>query len=211
MTNSIEIIFPQIVEKYVNLQCNGKKSLYTNPPEIAYTSRYLEKLKPKVILDIGCGIGRVSTYLFKRYNWTDSLFVLADGNSGNEQFAGLRRDKVAFYNSLKATKDFCKANGMRNFVLLNLEECGWHKLMQRPDLVYSFLAFGFHWPIGYCLNDIYPYLKRDCLLLFGMRTDLIDDYKEWNNEQMKNIDKSKYKIIDFIFDSAMGSLVLESL
>ena len=208
---SVEIVFPPSSEKFVRLQCNGEKSRYIHPSEVDFIDSYLQRLSPRCVLDLGCGLGRIGIYLFKRYEWKDARFVMADGDSGEVQLANLRTGKSDFYNSMATTEEFCRANGMENVEFLNLEKQGWDAMKSAPDLVVSFYAFGFHWPIEYCLDAIYPYIEKSCLLLFGMRTDLIDDYKKWNNEQMKNIDKSKYKIIDFIFDSAMGSLVLESL
>ena len=98
------------------------KSWFTDLREIDAINPYLQEMNPNCVLDIGSGLGRVSVYLFKRYGWEDTRFVLADGDSGNVQLANLRTGKKDFYNSMASTRIFCEANDMEDIELLNLEE-----------------------------------------------------------------------------------------
>jgi len=207
----IEIIFPSSCEQFIRLQCNGDKSRYTEPSEAEIMNSYLKGLSPKCVLDLGCGIGRIGVYLFKRYEWKNIRFVLADGDSGKKQLHGIRTGRNDFYNSMNATREFCEANGMKNVELLDLEKQKWGDMQSIPDLVISFLAFGFHWPIDYCLNSIYPYIAESSLLLFGMRPNADGISRKWHSTQMKAIDRTKYKVLNLVRGIGINMLALERI
>jgi len=205
----VEVTFPKEIKAYVELQCNNDESIFTHLPEIAGIEKYLWHLKPKVALDVGSGIGRASVFFSKYFDWKDTLFVLADGDSGLKQIFGMRDEAKEFYNSLEATDIFCRANGVAKYEPFNLEHGKWDELERKPDLVYSFLALGFHWPINSFLDEIYPQLAEHCLLIFGMRGK---KGFAWVDQQIEKIDKEHYKVIEFFFtpEAKKGSfLVLE--
>lgn len=162
-----KIIFPDSVRRYMDLQCNGDESLYTEFPEHKAVDPILRDMKPKVALDIGCGIGRASVWFAMHYGWTDTKFYLYDGDHGDVQYDGIRQAHGEFYNSLKATRDFAEANGLK-YELLNAEKK--HRFSEPiVDVAYSFLAFGFHWPINYALKRVDNMLKPGCVCVFGIR------------------------------------------
>lgn len=196
--NHIEIIFPKKAQKYVNLQCNDDRESFLYLAEIEGIEKYFKNLNPEIALDVGSGIGRASVFFFKYFNWINSLFILADGDSGEKQLSGMRAGKADFYNSLEATESFCKANGMSNLRTFNLEKLGWEELDCNPDLVYSFRALGFHWPINSFLEEIYSLLKNKCLLFFELRGRAIA--KAWVDQQIKGIDYKKYQIKELLFE-----------
>jgi len=206
--NEIEMVFPNNVEKYAGLQCNKRNDFYMMP-EIKIIKHHLIGLSPKVALDVGAGIGRVSVFFFKQFNWVNTQFILADGNSGKKQLHGMRKGKTDFYNSLSATKSFCKANGMLNYEVFNLEKYMWAELEHRPDLVYSFKALGFHWPINLFLDDIHPKLGDKCLLIFGLRGG--KKAMGWIYRQVVAIDREKYRTIDAFISPirSIGYIALE--
>ena len=148
---------------------------------------------------------------FKQFCWIRTRFILADGNSGKKQLNGIRTGEADFYNSLSATKLFCQANGMRNFEVFNLEKYKWTDLDHRPDLVYSFKALGFHWPINSFLFDIHSQLEDNCLLIFGLRGGTRS--MGWINGQMGEIDQKKYRIIEALISprKSIGSIVMEKI
>jgi len=206
----IKIVFPESVKKYMRLQCNDEIRLYNHLIEIEKIEKYLKDLKPKIALDMGSGIGRASVFFFKYFNWTDTLFIEADGNSGEIQLSGIRNGEKEFYNSLKATELFCRANEIENLKLFNLEKHTWKELDCKPDLVYSFAALGFHWSFNQFLIDIYPFLESKCILIFGLRGKT--QIKSWIDNQVKNINFDEYRIIEFFFDAKNkkgGFIILE--
>ena len=143
---------------------------------------------------------RASVFFFKALGWENTLFILADGDSGNVQFAGMRKGKAEFYNSLKATESYCQANGIQNFKTFNLEKLAWNKLPRKPDLVYSFKALGFHWPLNSFLEDAYPALAKKCRLIFELRAGNPVCLK-WTQQQIAGIDRDKYDIAGLFLEA----------
>lgn len=162
----IDIVFPDECKQYIELQCNGDRSLYTEFPEHVAVDRTLKQLKPRIALDIGCGIGRASVWMAKHYGWVDTEFWLYDGHGGDEQLDGVRSSDMEYYNSLEATEAYAKTNGL-TYRILDADK----PLPQEEavDLAYSYCAFGFHWPIGMALQAVGPILKPGCLCVFGVR------------------------------------------
>jgi len=157
-TPAVEILFPKEVLPYCRLQCNNDHSLYTNMPEVRHIEEYVKD--PKTVLDLGCGIGRASVYFHKRFNWNAKVF-LVDGDEGNKQIGDGK--KPGYYNRFTATELFCTANGLTDFeVSKTIPD-------RKFDLIYSFLAFGFHWPIEY--YDLKPYCHENTKLIFGIQPD----------------------------------------
>jgi SAM-dependent methyltransferase len=186
------IVFPKECKKYFDLQCNGDLSLYTDMPEIKNIDKYLKDIKPNKVLDIGAGVGRASVYIQNRYKWKDTCFYLLDGDGGDVQYDELRTGNHEYYNSFSSAKIFCGANDL-NIVQLNAKNDWYLNIVNSIDLVYSFLAIGFHWPINFYLRDIYKVSKKDSLIIFGIRGI---EKKDWINKQVKNINPSKFKILE---------------
>jgi len=206
----IEVVLPKDVEKYIGLQCNDEKEIFSKLPEIEKIRPYLKSLAPKVALDVGSGIGRASIYFFKHFHWINTRFILADGDSGETQLSGIRTGKFEFYNSLDATHSFCKANGLHNFETFNLEKHKWAELSYCPDLVYSFMALGFHWFVNSFLDDVYSFLKDGCLLIFGLRGG--EKARDWITQQICGINDREYRVIEILFEPKKkrgGFMVLE--
>lgn len=188
------IIFPRECKKYFELQCNNDISLYTDMPEIKNINRYLEKLDPHYVMDIGAGIGRASVYLHNKYKWDNTIFYLLDGNGGEIQYDQLRTGKDEFYNSFYCAKLFCENNGLK-IIQLNANKEWISYITKSIDLIYSFLAIGFHWPIDFYLDDIYSISKIGALIIFGIRGI---EKREWINDQINKIDTNKFKIEELI-------------
>jgi len=112
----------------------------------AQIGAFVEKIdKPRRVIDLGCGLGRVSCGLHRHWQDDSIEYILADG----DRFDGEPRTGwdpgEEWYNHLNLTHEFCTANGLENF------RC--HDLLKGPpteeaDLTVSLLAVGFHWPLG---------------------------------------------------------------
>jgi len=191
----IAIEFPDQIKKYMELQCNSNKYLYTNFPELTHIKSYLTDLNPKNVLDIGSGIGRASVFFFKYFDWEDTTFYLLDGNYGTKQIYGIKYNlDKAYYNSLEHTELFCNANKLTNYKIVDADS--WKSIQTFPkfDLVYSFLAIGFHFELSLYLNEcLEKFLHKDSLLIFGIRGY---QHHNWNISQINKIDTSKYKILE---------------
>jgi len=162
---SVDIVFPEACELYVDLQCNNSVKDYTDCAEVQPFMDRLSKLCPQNVLEIGAGIGRVSVYLRNALAWCDTHFWLMDGDTGTEQVAGISYElKDDFYNSFVATNAFCTANNIseERLTLIDAAKDEWPQV--KFDLCYSFKAIGFHWPINEYLLRVYPYMKKGALL-----------------------------------------------
>ena len=193
--------FPKITKKYAQVQCNG---------EDAYES-YIMIIKilkhcpePLVILELGCGLGRGSILMNQRLTYPPKFYLLDGDTCTRGQVSGLNRDSNDdFYNSLEATKVFCEANGLSDFVLLNAEK-DWRRDLPKFDLVFSVLSIGFHWPVSLYLDAVYSHLLDEAKLIFQMRltTDkdpVLMEWVDWNYEQVKSVPLDKYKLISVDF------------
>ena len=197
-TPRVDVVFPESVDRYLELQCNSDKVLYTNMPEARHLETYLGSVQPGRVLEIGAGIGRASVYLAQRFQWTDTAFHILDGDSGDKQYSpidGARRDR--FYNSLEATRVFCTANGIpgEKLVFHNAENDQWQSEIAglRFDLIYSFAAIGFHWSIHMYLDQLRRQCHPDTLLIFGMRGT--DRGAEFTDSQVRDLNAGRWKIV----------------
>ena len=192
----MKITFPSQCEEYINLQCNGDKSLYEDFPEHKYIHGYLKDMQPDNVLDIGAGLGRASVWLFKKYGWERTHFVFLDGDTGKKQFEGIRKEKGEYYNDWRMGVHFCDSNGLLDVDYEQPEDVPLFEMFDNKfDLIYSFLAVGFHWPMDMYLDDLYPLCSKGTLLIFGLRGT---EKKAWVEGQIERIDKEKYKVLKFI-------------
>ena len=148
---------------------------YTTLSENEYSviSRYLYPY-PKNILDLGCGLGRMSIFLNKKRP-SDSKYYLADSSEVPESAAAYGWNPGdSWYNDLNLTKEFCELNGLNNFEIIDLKSGGLHKL-ENIDLVFSFLAVGFHYPIESYLAVLKQIMAKDGLMIFGVRRGVYEN------------------------------------
>jgi len=193
--NAINIKFPEQAQKYIELQCNNNFKLYTSFPELKNTDEIFSSVTPKKVVDIGSGIGRASVFLKNYYSWNETEFHFIDGNEGDVQLYGVRSKENEFYNSFDVAKFFCNANNLTRLTLWDAREKKWVTDLHEVDLIYSFLAIGFHWPLEMYLNDIYKISLAGTYVIFGVRG--VEEEK-WVKDQVSKIDKDKYKILKFI-------------
>ena len=161
-----------------------------------WVEKLLKDIKPEVVLDIGAGVGRASVWLFKKYEWKDTMFVFLDGDEGKKQYEGVRKNKGEYYNNWDIGIKFCKANNLTDVSYEAPEDIPLFKMFKNEfDLIYSFLAIGFHWKIDLYLNDLYPLCHKNTILIFGLRGT---EKKSWVEGQIERIDPKKYKVLKFI-------------
>jgi len=197
----LELIFPDDVKKYMDLQCNGKIERYTELPELKYMQEEMKGFNPMNVLEIGCGIGRGAVALNHYYDLKDTTFYMLDGDTGEIQCDGVRKDgDKEFYNSFDATVSFCSSNGILPERLKILDAADDRWMIQyniQYDFVFSLLAIGFHWPVSLYLDKIHYMLAHDCKLLFGLRGT---EKMEFVMEQVNSIDTTKYSIEKLIVE-----------
>ena len=160
-----------IVTKQVTQTVNDL-SFYEKLSESEYSTMQSYIDSPSKILELGCGLGRMSVYL----NWkldNDPLFILADSTWKKPikkvKYGWKPKEKV-FYNNLNVTKDFCNLNGLENHQVFDLQKESLIKL-SNIDLVISFMSVGFHYPIDNYLDTLLNITTKNCTMIFGIRKD----------------------------------------
>ncbi|MEK6222753.1 MAG: hypothetical protein N2D54_10960 [Chloroflexota bacterium] len=184
--HQIEVVFPESVKPFVKMQANDDFIIYRDPPYFPVVAERVRAYNPAVALELGAGVGRMSHYFFKKFGWLKTFFYLQDGDSGDEQYGGIRGSiEDEYYNSFQAATDFCQANGMTHFELIHQLA----KVTKPVDFVYSFAAIGFHWHINLYLDQLPPLLAEGAKLLFEIRAPI--DAEEDAHEK-KRIDFQEF-------------------
>jgi len=127
---------------------------------------FLPKIdKPRRVIDLGCGLGRVACGLHMAYNDPEIEYILADANRHDGPPATGWNPGEEWYNLFELTVEFCEANGLRNYRTWDLLK---HPHPPDADLTVSMLSVGFHWP----LNDwLKPWTKTE-QMVFGCRAGI---------------------------------------
>lgn len=170
-----KVTFPEGIESWVDSQANGDRTQYTECDD-GRTVLWLLRLlpKPRRVLEIGAGLGRVSVYFREKMGWDRTEFYLLDGDRGTEQVAGVhdRTHPDHFYNSHEAARKFCAANGIAGVDLhtMDAEVDWWRGLAEKFDLAYSFKAIGYHWPAGGYLSILRSVMGPGGVVLLQTRS-----------------------------------------
>jgi len=138
--------------------------------------------KPKKILDLGCGLGRMSVFLnykLSQEHRRSAHFILADVTKESDKIEYGWDPDNSYYNNLDLTAKFAQLHGLSNFRTFNLltEDLNIH---HNIDLVMSYLAVGFHYPIEQYMKTLLNITSYHCVMIFGVRKGQynLDDYKK---------------------------------
>ena len=134
---------------------------------------------PKKILELGCGLGRMSIYLNHMLDH-DPHFILADVTKESQKIKYGWNPEDSYYNSLELTGKFAELHGLNNFETHNLltEDLNQYKNI---DLVMSYLSVGFHYPIDDYISTLLNITSDNCTMIFGVRRGKynIGDYEKY--------------------------------
>jgi len=178
----------KLMNVLMHLQIDSSDKQYTERSEDEYLmlKDIIFENKPKVILDLGSGIGRSSAYFNGMAELGDTKFYLADYNGQDfdkKKECGTHDNaKPIAYNDLSITESFCENNGMNmdNVKTINLDTDEINGI-ERANLVYSFHCIGYHWSIeeAFTKYNLSKNTSDDAMLVFGSRmTQEVEDYPE---------------------------------
>ena len=136
---------------------------------------------PQKVLELGCGLGRMSIFINSMLK-NNAHYILADSNGS---WSGIKfgwNPVKKYYNDLNATSNFAVLNGLQNFSIFDLETNHLSDLSE-IDLVISFLAVGFHFPIENYLEKLLDITTKNVTMIFGVRVGQykIKDFNRYFN------------------------------
>lgn len=173
-----EWMIEQVWESVDDLSIYGKLSDF----EYEQYNQYLP-MNPRNIMDIGCGLGRVSIKVNRHYRkarWEAGefdysmglaekpYFILADRNGRTENYGIMFPEhKDEYYNNFDEMISFCKLNGLENVSRFDTERDDWNDL-PTLDLVISCCAYGFHFKLGRYIDRLCKVASKDVTMIFGV-------------------------------------------
>lgn len=140
------------------------------PYEVSQIKEFLPE-DPKVIWEMGAGLGRGSIYLNHYYgNKKSRRWYLFDRDGFSEENMGaFKPKKDEYYNDFKLGESFCKLNGLDTFLYLDTEIEGDWAQAYPPDLVFSFCSFGMHVELERYMDKMISKSKDSTVFIFGTR------------------------------------------
>ena len=137
--------------------------------EYSIVEPFFRDIQDASVLDLGCGLGRMSVFLNKMIQNPSIHYILADGDCGDNigKIKNGWNPKSVFYNKLDLTQLFCEENGLDNFSILDLKD-GLSEF-KNINIVFSFFAVGFHYPIEKYIDNLLMSASKDCIFIFGTR------------------------------------------
>ena len=149
---------------------------------------FLQSIIPvdfKVLVDLGCGLGRAGTYLYNKYN-TDHkrMFIFVDSNlRANGDGGGSSIEHVIDgvvddatkddYNNLELTESFVRLNNVENYKILDFQKTTLVDGLDgigSADVVLSMYSVGLHFDIKQHFQNIVDVLHHNSVVIFGVRT-----------------------------------------
>lgn len=174
-----------ITEEYVSLvdlhvtQTKKEGDAYLNMTESEYELFKDFVKSPLNILDLGCGLGRMSIYLHAKLQNPSTCYTLADTSYYSTDIKTGWNPKDSYYNDLSLTEKFARNHGLTNFKTFDIRHSKLTTL-ENIDLVMSFLSVGFHNKIESYMDDLLKITTKNCVMIFGVRRNRYseDSFKE---------------------------------
>lgn len=120
------------------------------------------------ILDIGCGLGFIDIALAKKYPEA-TIWLLDKTELKTDKINGFNKS-YTFYNSLDATEQFLRDNGVTNKIIrLEASDDVLKKYNTKFDIIISLLSCGWHYPLSFYIQDINRSLSEKGVLILDIR------------------------------------------
>ncbi len=132
------------------------------------------------VLDLASGLGRVSVYLNSRSTFLRH-YILADSDGDhNRKLQYGWNSEGEFYNSFRAARRFCEANGLPFVNTFDVMNQDWKLLNRWPDVIISMLGVGFHIPMEEYIRTLHAIARPDTKIIFGAACRA--DFPNWEAE-----------------------------
>lgn len=135
--------------------------------EFAMIAPYLPQ-HAEAVLDIGCGVAAIDVPIHRHYGHV-KIFLL-DATQKDPIHYGFQ-PRAAFYNSLDSARDLLLQNGVpKDDIELFVATENFDLPNTQFDLIFSLIAWGFHFPVETYLDHVYDKLKPGGVLIIDVRT-----------------------------------------
>ncbi len=167
------LTYESVVSFEARLFCADIKERYRNDmmKEYHQLQGYLPE-RCRALLDIGCGMAGIDTYLHKHYREESDLkFCLLDKTGIDDQVFYGFKDKGAFYNSLDLARELLTQNGIESDMIFTQEATEDNRITFDTtfDLIISLLSWGHHYPVSVYLDGVYDKLNSGGHLIIDIR------------------------------------------
>ena len=162
------ILLPNESIEILKLQrSNYKKAKleYSNDMSCEFNS-ILPFLPKKInqIIDIGCGLGGIDILLSRHFN--NPLIYMIDKNKISDKIIYGFTNEKSFYNNFEILNKIMEMNKIDNYHLIDSDN---FKVIKDTDLIISFLACGFHFPLSVYFEKIFNSLNDKGVFICDIR------------------------------------------
>lgn len=161
------LVVPDTCGPVLDLQLPGWNANQITEDTEAELATFIDGMKqPRFVLDLGCGVGRVTAGLSQVF--PDAHYVLADRTKISPDLRYGWNPGDEWYNDLSLTKEFVEANGVRKFDIFDICDGEWDSLPVF-DLVVSMKSVGYHYPVEPYLPMILRHTRIGSTIALGVR------------------------------------------
>lgn len=136
--------------------------------EFSQIKMHVDIGRPKVVLELGCGLGRGSIFLNHLLKDDSVQYILADRHGRTKNTGAYNPKNDEYYNDLSLTEDFCRINGIKNIKTFDTEQDDWESI-PKADFIFSLCSFGMHVSIHRYIDRIISASNPDSTAVFGVR------------------------------------------
>jgi hypothetical protein len=131
--------------EYADLRADALEEAYMRDMALLY-----DNIAPHLpdeastVMDVGCGLGGINVLTAARYPTATFMLLDKDGSKGSKIGWHHSADVFGCYNHMEDTVAFLRGRGVKNV----LHPCDGVSGSVTVDVVYSFLSWGFHYPLS---------------------------------------------------------------
>lgn len=188
------IVYPRVVVEHVRKEL-GKEIGNTRVDQAVARFEPIKsiigKIKPRSILDIGCGWAIIDVLIARHVSVTEIHLIDGDGNGDNEKKAGFKDDTKA-WNDVRFGGAIVREN-LNSSVEVIEHFADPEKINIQVDLIISCRSWGHHFPIS-----VYADAVRRCLKSGGF---VITDIRN-NTDGLQQLEAIGLEIIEQIPDKS---------
>lgn len=199
-----ELVFPDSVARWFELadteHARAKMATVMSRamPEIVTIGTALPDLKPKTVVDIGCGLGAKTMFLAWLYR-IENIYLL-DGD-GTKPHMGSYQERTEAWSSAFMAQEFLTANMEPQYKVKAIDVNAWDRAPVPTDLIVSFRAWGHHFSVRQYLEFAWSSLEPGGHVILDIRrnTDGFRHMIERGFKLVKELDDPSNKCCRMVY------------